>query len=163
VAVRKATQRLDQEVERRQQHAAARVAEHSCVREVVDVFRGTREMDELERALHLAVARQALLQPVLDRLDVVVGAAFDRLDSLRVASLKRATRRSSAASVLRENGRSPLIALPAASGAQPGQLDLYPVAMRADSERVCLRGSAARAYRPSSGESAASGEGMTLL
>ncbi|MNC92351.1 hypothetical protein D3C83_87580 [compost metagenome] len=37
-------------------------------------------MDELQRALHLGVLRQPALQPVLDRLDVVVGLGLDVLD-----------------------------------------------------------------------------------
>ena len=59
--MRKSAQRIDQTLERRQQDARARVPEHQRVREIVDVFRSAREMDELERALHLPVARQALL------------------------------------------------------------------------------------------------------
>jgi hypothetical protein len=51
---------------------------------VVDVLAGAREVHELARGLQLGVAVEAALQPVLDRLHVVVGGALDLLDGLRV-------------------------------------------------------------------------------
>jgi glutathione S-transferase len=77
-------ERLDHAVERGQQHAVARFLEHQGVGEVVDVLGGAREVHESRDARGLGVAREALLQPVLDRLDVVVGLRLDRLDLRRV-------------------------------------------------------------------------------
>ena len=69
---------------RREQHSRARVGEHHRVREVVDVLRGAREVDQLARAGKLGRCRDPLPDEVLDRLDVVVGLALDRLDPFGV-------------------------------------------------------------------------------
>ena len=45
-------------------------------------------MDELQRALHLLVAGEAVLHPVLDGLDVVVGPRLDGLDRRGVPARK---------------------------------------------------------------------------
>jgi hypothetical protein len=83
VPVRRLAQRGDQRVELGQHDAPARVLGHQRVGEVVDVFRGRGEMDEFERSLHLTAAggnaAELRAQPVLDRLDVVIGFSFDRL------------------------------------------------------------------------------------
>ncbi len=67
-------------VQRGQQHLVARGLQHQRVAGVVDVLAGAGEVHELGRALQFRLAAEALLDPVLDRLDVVVGAALDRLD-----------------------------------------------------------------------------------
>ena len=66
-------------VERRQHRLVARRLEHQCVRQVVDVFRGAREVDELADLHHLGVVRELLLDPVFERLHVVVGNGLDLL------------------------------------------------------------------------------------
>ncbi len=76
---------LDQQrVERRQQHRLARRRQHQRMAHVVDVLAGAREVHELGRSFQLGVAFEAALEPVLDRLDVVVGGALDVLDGLRL-------------------------------------------------------------------------------
>ncbi len=67
-----------------QQHLIAPGLDHEAVGEVVDVFRGAGEVDELPDLGEFGVARDPLLQEVLDRLDVVVGGALDLLDALGV-------------------------------------------------------------------------------
>ena len=61
--------------------ALSRVPKHQCVGEVIDVFGGAGEVDELAHRLELGVALDPLLQEVLDRLDVVIGGALDFLDA----------------------------------------------------------------------------------
>jgi hypothetical protein len=58
------------------------------VGEVVDVFRGAGEMDELAHLHHFRDAGQAVFHPVFDRLDVVVGDLLDILDRLGVGLRK---------------------------------------------------------------------------
>mmetsp|Transcript_19257 Transcript_19257/g.50660 ORF Transcript_19257/g.50660 Transcript_19257/m.50660 type:complete len:553 (-) Transcript_19257:11-1669(-) len=71
--------------DRRHHARLARFGEHQRVREVVDVLRGAREVEELEPRRECRVGRlERLLQKVLDRLDVVVGGLLDRLDALRL-------------------------------------------------------------------------------
>jgi glutathione S-transferase len=77
VPARKLAQRGDERVQPRQHHLLARLLQHQRVGQVVDVLRGAGEVDEFERALHFPVPAEPGLQPVLDRLDVVVGAALD--------------------------------------------------------------------------------------
>ena len=76
---RERPQRLDHAVERGKQHAVPPFLEHQPVGEVVDVFRSAGEVHELGDANRFRVAGKLLLQPVLDRLDVVVGLGLDRL------------------------------------------------------------------------------------
>ena len=42
-------------------------------------------MDELRHPHHLGILPETILQPVLDRLDIVVGTRLDILDGLRVS------------------------------------------------------------------------------
>src|SRR6185436_6435107 len=84
VAPRAVAQHRDHLIQLRQHHALARFGEHQRVRQVVDVLGGRGEVDELQGALHFAVLAEARLEPVLDRLDVVVGFRLDRLYLLRV-------------------------------------------------------------------------------
>ncbi len=72
--------------ERRQQHVVARGLDHQAVRRVVDVFRRAGEVDELACAGEFGGdvrgrRREALLQPVLDGLHVVVRDGLDGLDA----------------------------------------------------------------------------------
>jgi hypothetical protein len=78
----------DNLVELGQHYRFARIAQHQRIRKVVDILRRAGEMDELERPLDLPVARQPGLEPVLDRLDVVVGLGLDVLDVPGVAFRK---------------------------------------------------------------------------
>ncbi len=68
-----------------QQHALARVAQHQRVREVVDVLRRAREMQERDQVFRRArEALELVPQVVLDGLDVVVRDGLERLHALRV-------------------------------------------------------------------------------
>jgi hypothetical protein len=64
-------------VKRRQHRFVTRRLQHQGVRKIVDVLGGTREVDELGDAHHFGVVRQALPDPVLQRLDVVIGYRLD--------------------------------------------------------------------------------------
>ena len=72
-ALHRVAAELDQLVERGQQHLGTRGLQHQRVAGVVDVLAGAGEVHELARRLQLDVVVQALLEPVLDRLDVVLG------------------------------------------------------------------------------------------
>jgi glutathione S-transferase len=74
-------------VQRRQQHLLAGGLEHQAMAGVVDVLAGAGEVHELAVRGQLgkgAGSGELLLDPVLDRLDVVVGGLLDVLDGLRV-------------------------------------------------------------------------------
>jgi hypothetical protein len=71
-------------VQRRQQHLLARGLQHQRVAGVVDVLAGAGEVHELGGGSSSAWPLKALLDPVLHRLDVVVGGLLDVLDGLRV-------------------------------------------------------------------------------
>jgi hypothetical protein len=75
---------VDDLVEGRQQHAIAAVAQHQRVGDVVDVFGGAAEVDELGDAGDFGVVAEALLEPVLHGLHVVVGGGLDGLHGLAV-------------------------------------------------------------------------------
>ncbi len=77
-------QLVDDALQRRQHHFLARVAQHQRVAQVVDVFRGAGEVDELQRLGGLRVGGEFLAQPVFDGFHVVVGAALDGLDLLGI-------------------------------------------------------------------------------
>src|SRR5690606_30960670 len=79
--VRHAAQGGGDAVECRQHHVATGGVEHQAVGQVVDVFAGAGEVHELERRAEFGVVGQAFLDEVLDRLDVVVGGAFDLFDA----------------------------------------------------------------------------------
>ena len=74
----------DQPVQRGQQHLFARRLQHQRVADVVDVFAGAGEVHELGRRLEFGAVTEAALDPVLDRLDIVVGGLLDVLDRLCV-------------------------------------------------------------------------------
>ena len=59
------------------------------MREVVDVLGRAREVHELADVRHAGDAGEPLLEPVFDRLDVVVGAALDFLDARSVVGRER--------------------------------------------------------------------------
>jgi hypothetical protein len=73
-------------IERGQQHVGARRLQHQRMARVVDVLAGAREVHEFGRPREFGIALQAPLEPVLDRLDVVVGGPLDVLDRLGVRS-----------------------------------------------------------------------------
>mmetsp|Transcript_20688 Transcript_20688/g.38750 ORF Transcript_20688/g.38750 Transcript_20688/m.38750 type:complete len:387 (-) Transcript_20688:605-1765(-) len=77
-------QRRDDAVQRRQHHLVARGLQHQRMAGVVDVLTRAGEMHELGGRLQLGMAREAALDPVLDRLHVVVGGALDGLDGLGI-------------------------------------------------------------------------------
>ena len=80
VFVRQIAQAGDCLVQRRQHHLIARRLEHQRVRQIVDVLRRTGEVDELGDAHDLGVVGEFLLDPVFERLHVVVGHRLDFLD-----------------------------------------------------------------------------------
>ena len=65
----------------------------SAVRQVVDVLRRAGKVEELRHPGHFGKLREALLQPVFDRLDVVVGRALDGLDARGIFRRERRRRR----------------------------------------------------------------------
>ena len=112
----------------RQQHGAPRFGEHQPVGEVVDVLRSACEVDELGRPRDLGRRCKALLQPVLDRLDVVIGGPFDRLDALGIGDTEfcrgGVEQRARGRGERRYFGDSRF----SRERREPDQLDLYPVA-----------------------------------
>ena len=76
--------RIAQRAHRRQQDPGAGIGEHQRVREVVDVLRRAREVDELAGGGELGQACHPLPNEVLDRLHVVVRLALDGLHPLRI-------------------------------------------------------------------------------
>ena len=111
-----------------QHHRVARLVQHERIREVVNVLRSAGEMDELQRALRLAVPAELALQPVLDRLDVVVGLRLDVLDLLRVtlgeAFEKLVEGRDGLAGEWLDLADAPL----GGKRLQPGELDAHSIA-----------------------------------
>jgi hypothetical protein len=67
-------------------------------------------MDELGDRRQFGHVRDALLQPVLDRLDVVIGRALDRLDARRIGEAERIADRCSVARAAAENAGTSAIA-----------------------------------------------------
>ena len=68
-------------MQERLQDVAPCLGERQSMREIVDVLRRAREVNELRDARHFRDAREPLLQPILDRLDVVLRLALDGLDA----------------------------------------------------------------------------------
>ena len=81
VFVRELDEALVHRAQRGQDHVFAGTGEHQPVRRVVDVLRRAREVDELARALQFRLALDRFLQPVFDRLHVVIRHALDVLDA----------------------------------------------------------------------------------
>ena len=84
ITVRKRAEVGGHIVQRGQQNALARFGQRQRVGEIVDVLGRAGEMDEFPGARSLRKRRNALLEPVLNCLDIVVGRALDRLDAHRV-------------------------------------------------------------------------------
>jgi hypothetical protein len=82
--VRERGQFFGQRVQGRQHDLVARGLQHHAVRGVVDVFGGAGEVDEFGRGRQFGHVLHLLLEPVFDRLDVVVGDRLDGLDAFRV-------------------------------------------------------------------------------
>ena len=82
--VRESSDFIDQRIDLRQQDLATAFAQHERMREVVNVFRCTGEMDELADLRQFLVTGNFFLEEVLDRLDVVVGRALDIFDAARI-------------------------------------------------------------------------------
>ena len=86
--VRQVGQARDDLFQRRQQHGIARALQHQGMRQVVDVFRGAGEVDELGHRRDFGVGLRLFLEEILDRLDVVIGGRLDGLDALGVGHRK---------------------------------------------------------------------------
>ncbi len=85
ILMRQYRQLLDHALQRRQQYRVARRLQHHAVRCVVDVFRCACEMNEFRRGDQFRHILDLFLQPVFDRLHIVIGDRFDRLDAFRIA------------------------------------------------------------------------------
>ncbi|MCY1418259.1 hypothetical protein D9M71_338130 [compost metagenome] len=72
----------------RQQYAVTAFAQHQGVGQVVDVFGGAGEVDELADLGQLRQLRGLFLEQVFHGLDVVVGGALDFLDALGMLQLE---------------------------------------------------------------------------
>ena len=68
-------------VEVRQQYLVASGFQHQRMRQVVDVFRGAGEVNELGHGVKLGMFGHLFFQVILNRLDIVVGRSFDLLDA----------------------------------------------------------------------------------
>ncbi len=71
-------------LQRRQHHRVACALEHHSVRRIVDVFGRARKMDEFGCGNQFRNIFYLLLQPVLDRLHIVVGHRFNALDTFGI-------------------------------------------------------------------------------
>ena len=60
-----------------QHYVIAAIFEHQCIGKIIDVFRGAGEVDELDLCDQVWMATDALLEEILDRLNVVIGRGFD--------------------------------------------------------------------------------------
>jgi hypothetical protein len=89
VRMRELAQVAGERLERRQQHRLARFRKRDAVREVVDVFRRAREVNELRHPRDFGNTADALLEPVLDGLDIMVRRALDCLDARCILLGKR--------------------------------------------------------------------------
>ncbi len=67
----------DDLVQRRQHGLLAGTLAHQGMRQVVDVLGSTGEVDELADLDHFRIALGLVLDPVFQRLDVVIGGGFD--------------------------------------------------------------------------------------
>jgi len=76
--VSKFPETLEHLVEHWQHRSVAGGLQHQRMREIVDVFRSTSEMDEFGNPHHFRIGSQALPDPVLQGLDVMIGHRFDR-------------------------------------------------------------------------------------
>jgi hypothetical protein len=79
--------------------------EHQRVRNVVDVLGGAGEVHELGSRRQRGVVGGAPLDPVLDRLDVVIGLGLDRLDLGTVGRCEGPNQGAQALDRRRRNGR----------------------------------------------------------
>ena len=86
MAVRHGPQHLDHLVQLRQQHRGTALLERQSIREVVDVFGGAGEVNELRGRFDFLPVPGPFFEPVLDRLHVVVGLLLDRLDALGITA-----------------------------------------------------------------------------
>ncbi len=77
----------------RHDHFTACGFQHQCVRQVVDVFRGTGEVDELRNRMQRRVWLHLLFQEVLNRFYIMVGGAFDGFDARCIFHAKVADNR----------------------------------------------------------------------
>ena len=70
-------QAIYQGIDRRQHHLRAGIPEHQRVAKIVDVLGGAGEVNKAGDTVDFGVVGEFFLQPVLDRLDIVIGAGFD--------------------------------------------------------------------------------------
>ena len=137
--------------DRRDQDRVAAALEHARVREVVDVLGGAREMDQLGGGGDLGARGEALAQPVLDRLHVVVGGRLDRLDALGIG--ERELRRR-AAQLLHRGRRERLQRVERGlrgEREQPRDLDRHALAHERELAEMLLQGPSLAGVAPVEG------------
>jgi hypothetical protein len=118
------------------------------VREVVDVLGGAGEVDELGGRGDLRVAGEALAQPVLDRLHVVVGRRLERLHALGIGEREpRGGLVEGIARGLREGGKGGECAF-VGQRLQPLDLDAHPLADEGELAEVLLQRAGLRGIAP---------------
>jgi len=81
-------QGVDQLAHQGKDHLVATIPQHQGIGQIVDVFRGAREMDELHLRSQLRMALNLFLEEILHSLHVVIGGGFDLLDALGVCQRK---------------------------------------------------------------------------
>ncbi len=128
VRVRQRAQACRDVAQRRQQHVLARRGQRQRVREIVDVLGRAREVNELGDPRHFGHRREALLQPVLDGLDVVIGLALDLLDARRIGRRERLRRCVERRRAAAENGGTSAIAGSSASAMSHADFDAHAMA-----------------------------------
>ncbi len=84
MVVSQSAQGGQQGVQARQNHGVACLPQHQGIGEGVDVLGGAGEVDEFERRAEVGLLAEPFLDEVFDRLDIVVGRRFDRLDPVGV-------------------------------------------------------------------------------
>jgi hypothetical protein len=115
----------------RQQHRLARRLEHERIGEVVDVFRGTPEVQPLQMRRVRAARLERIAQPVLDRLDVVVGARLDLLDRGHVGGCRITPHFGQKLARRRRQAGEGLCRRPRGERECPGAFDAHPLAHEA--------------------------------
>jgi hypothetical protein len=93
VVCRKFIQHAAETLEHRQQQRCACVLEHERIGEVVDIFRCAPEVQPFKLCRRRAARMQFAAQPILDRLDVMVGTGFDLFDRRDVGRIRIFTER----------------------------------------------------------------------
>ena len=128
VLMRHCTDCIDYLLQFGQKHTVAAVTQHECMAEVVDIFRGTGEMDEFIDGLELGSSGDFLLEKIFDRLDVVIGGALDLFYAFCVTGSEVADDLFQLLVRLRAEGRNFDDLRIGSKCLEPADLDNHPVA-----------------------------------